>query len=45
MKTEAVETGIQTIFKCHKGSEHYTLVETLYKNPPPTEIKNQKRII
>ena len=45
VKTEAVETGIQTIFKCLKGSEHYSFVEGLYKNPPPTEIKCQQRII
>ena len=45
VKTEAVETGKQTIFKCHKGPEHCSFVEGLYKNPRPTEIKSQKRII
>ena len=45
VKLEAVETGIQTIFKCFKGSEHYSFVESLYKNPPPAEIKNRKRVI
>ena len=45
VKTEAVETGIPTIFKCPKGSEHYSFVEGLYKNPPPAEIKSKKRII
>ena len=44
VKTEAVETGIQTIFKCHKASEPYSFVEGLYKNPPLTEIESQKRI-
>ena len=39
------ETGIQTIFKCFKESEHYPSVEGLYKNPPPAEIKSRKRII
>ena len=42
IKTEAVETGIQTIFNCLKWSEQYSFVEGLHKNPPPTEIKNQK---
>ena len=41
VKIEAVETGIQTIFKCFKESEHYSFVEGLYKNPPPTEIKRR----
>ena len=45
VKLEAVETGIETSFKCPKGSEHYSLVEGLYKNPPPAEIKSPKRII
>ena len=45
VKTEAVETGIQTIFKRLKGSEHYSFVEGPYKNPPTTETKNKKRII
>jgi len=45
VKTEDVETGIQTIFKCPKGSEHYSFVEGLYKYPPPSEIKSKKRII
>ena len=45
VKLEAVETGIQTIFKCFKGSEHYSFVEGLYKNPPPAEIKSRKRFI
>ena len=45
VKLEAAETGIQTIFKCLKGSEHYSFVEGLYKNPPPAEIKRRKRII
>ena len=45
VKTAAVETGIQTVFKCLKGSDHYSFVEGLYKNPAPTEIKSQKRII
>ena len=44
VKLEAVETGIQTIFKCFKGSEQYSFVGGLYKNPPPAEIKNRKRI-
>ena len=39
VKLEAVETGIQTIFKCLKGSERYSFVEVLYKNPLPTEKK------
>ena len=42
---EAFETGIQTIFKCFKGSEHYSFVEGLYKNPPTAEVKSRKRII
>ena len=45
VKLEAVETGIQTIFKCFKESEHYSFVEGLYKNPPPAETKSRKRII
>ena len=45
VKLEAVETGIQTIFKCLKESEHYSFVECLYKNPPPAEIKSLKRVI
>ena len=45
VKLEAVETGIQTIFKCFKESEHYYFIEGLYKNPRPTEIKSRKRII
>ena len=45
IKLEAVETGIQTIFKCSKESEHYSFIEVLYKNPPRTEIKSRKRII
>ena len=45
VKTEEVETREQTIFKCLKGSEHYFFIEGLYKNPAPTEIKSQKRII
>ena len=45
VKLEAVETGIKTIFKCLKGSEHFSFVEGLYKNHPPTEIKSQNRII
>ena len=31
VKTEAVETGIQTIFNCPKGSEYYSFVEGFYK--------------
>ena len=45
VKLEAVETGIQTTFKCLKESEHYSFIEGLYKNPPPAEIKSRKRII
>ena len=45
VKIEAVETGIQTIFKCLIESKQYSFVEGLYKNPPPAEIKNRKRII
>ena len=45
VKLEAVETGIQTIFKCPKGSVHYSFVKGLYENPPPAEIKSRKRII
>ena len=45
VKLEAVESGIQTIFKCFKESERYSFIEGLYKNPPPTEIKSRKRII
>ena len=45
VKLEAVETGIQTIFKCFKESEHYSFVDFLFKNPPPAEIKSRKGII
>ena len=45
VKLEAVETGIQTIFKCFEESEHCSFIEVLYKNPPATEIKSRKRII
>ena len=45
VKTQAIETGIKTIFNCPKTSEHYTFVEGLYKYPPPAEIKSKKRII
>ena len=45
VKLEAVETGIQTIFKCLKGSEHYSLVKGPYENPPLAEIKSRRRII
>ena len=45
VELEVVETGLQTTFKCLKGSEHYSFVEGLYKNPPPTEIKSRKRTI
>ena len=45
VKLEAVESGIQTMFKCFKESEHYSFIESLCKNPPPTEIKSRKRII
>ena len=45
VKSEAVETGIQTIFKCFKESQHYSFVEGLYKNPPPAEIESRKRNI
>ena len=45
VKLEGVETGKQTIFKCFKGSERYSFVESLYKNPPPAEIKSRRRII
>ena len=45
VKLEAVETGIQTTFKCLKESEHYSFIEGLYKNPRPAEIKSRKRII
>ena len=45
VELEAVETGIQTIFKCPKGPEHYSFVEGLYKNPPSAEIKCRKRVI
>ena len=45
VKLEAVETGIQTIFKCFKESEFFSFVESLYKNTPPAEIKSRKRII
>ena len=39
VKLEAIETGLQTKFKCFKGSEHYSFVKGLYKNPPPAEKK------
>ena len=29
VKTQAIETGIQTIFNCPKTSEHYSFVEGL----------------
>ena len=45
VKLEAVESGIQTTFKCFKESEHYFFVKGLYENPPPAEIKSRKRII
>ena len=45
IKTEAIVTGMQTIFKCLKGSGQYVFKEGLYKNPPPTETKRQNRII
>ena len=45
VKLEAVKTGIQTIFKCLKGSKHYSFVEGLYRNPPQAEIKSRNRII
>ena len=45
VKTGAVETGLQTIFKRPKGSEHFSFVEDLYKIPPPTEKKSKQRII
>ena len=45
VKLEAVEAGIQTIFKCFKESEHYSFLKGLYENPPPVEIKSRKRII
>ena len=45
VKLEAVESEIQTSFKCPTGSEHYSFVEGLYKNHPPAEIKGQGRII
>ena len=45
VKLEAVESGMQTIFKCFKESEHYSFVKGLYENPPPAEIRSQKRII
>ena len=32
VKTEAIETGKQTIFKCVKGLQLYCLVECLFKN-------------
>ena len=44
VKLEAVGTGIQTIFKCLEGSEHYSFVERHYKNLLPAEIKSRKRI-
>ena len=47
VKTQAIETGVQTIFNCPKTSEHYSFVEGLYKNPPPAEIeiKSKKRYL
>ena len=42
VKLEAVETGIQTIFKCFKESQHYSFIDGLFRNPPPTEIKSRK---
>ena len=45
VKLEAVESEIQTIFKCFKESEHFLFVKGLYENPPPAEIKSRKRII
>ena len=45
VKLDAVENGIQTIFKSFKESEHYSFIEGLYNNPPPKEIKSRKRII
>ena len=39
VNTEAIETGMQMIFKYLKGSEHYRFVEGPYKNPPPAEKK------
>ena len=45
VKLEAVESGIQTIFKCFKESEHYSFVKGFYENPPPAEMKSRKRII
>ena len=44
-KAEAVETRIQTIFKCIKESQHYSFLEGLYKNHPPAEVKSEKRIL
>ena len=44
IKTEAVETGIQAIFKCLKGSEQCSFVESLHKNPPLTEIKAENEL-
>ena len=43
LNTEAVETGIQTTLKRLKRLEHYSFVEGLYKNPPPSDIKNRKK--
>ena len=40
VKLEAVESGIQTMFKCPKGSEHYSFLEDLYKKPSTS--RNQK---
>ena len=45
VKLEAFESGIQTIFKCFKESEHYSFVKGLYENPPPAEVKSRKRIV
>ena len=45
VKLEDVETGIQTIFKCLKGSEHYPFVEGFCEDPPLAEIKSRKRSI
>ena len=30
-----------TAFLCTTGSSHYSLIEALFKNPPPDLIKNQ----
>ena len=39
VKTEAFETGKQTIFKCLEGAKHYSFIEGLHKNLPPAEKK------